>query len=277
MEAEGNLWKEAWENAKPVPAKRQKRLFDDTREAEKVLQYLASLKPSEAAHMLMPVLQHCSIARILSEASESSLEGIPQISDIIGNAMQKLSILSRLRCLPEVKHFKSIDGDEDADILQAELVRRTAFVNDVIGLIHLAERKISQAFSLQAKFLKNAEKVESEAQVEDKEAVSGQLNAFVKQLYVKPEVNAIGGSRGPVGQLVTQMFKDAFKAANMILDNQDLECSPFPKPYSREFVLKANVPRPYAHSQASPQRMYGCLKNNEFRVASAFTIDQQFM
>ena len=31
MEASGNLWQEAWSNAKPVPARRQKRLFDDTR------------------------------------------------------------------------------------------------------------------------------------------------------------------------------------------------------------------------------------------------------
>merc|ERR1712020_640079 len=71
MEADGNIWKEAWENAKPLPARRQKRLFDDTREAEKVLQYLNNLKPSEAAHLLMPVLEHAAIARISKEANES--------------------------------------------------------------------------------------------------------------------------------------------------------------------------------------------------------------
>ena len=36
MEVAGNPWLEAWNNAKPVPARSQKRLFDDTREAEKV-------------------------------------------------------------------------------------------------------------------------------------------------------------------------------------------------------------------------------------------------
>ena len=71
MEIEGNIWKEAWENSKPVPAKRQRRLFDDTREAEKVLQYLTNLKPSEAAHLLMPVLEHAAIVRISKEANES--------------------------------------------------------------------------------------------------------------------------------------------------------------------------------------------------------------
>jgi len=33
----GNMWQEAWSNAKPIPAKRQKRLFNDTKEAEKVI------------------------------------------------------------------------------------------------------------------------------------------------------------------------------------------------------------------------------------------------
>lgn len=36
MQIPGNIWTEAWQSAKPVPARRQKRLFDDTKEAEKV-------------------------------------------------------------------------------------------------------------------------------------------------------------------------------------------------------------------------------------------------
>lgn len=40
MIEENNIWVQMWEAAKPVPANRQKRLFDDTREAEKVLQFL---------------------------------------------------------------------------------------------------------------------------------------------------------------------------------------------------------------------------------------------
>lgn len=42
MKIPSNMWVEAWETAKPVPARRQKRLFDDTREAEKVKSFVAS-------------------------------------------------------------------------------------------------------------------------------------------------------------------------------------------------------------------------------------------
>ena len=36
MRAPGNTWQEVWNQAKAVPARRQKRLFDDTKEGEKV-------------------------------------------------------------------------------------------------------------------------------------------------------------------------------------------------------------------------------------------------
>lgn len=37
MKIPGNMWLEVWENARPVPARKQKRLFDDTKEAENVI------------------------------------------------------------------------------------------------------------------------------------------------------------------------------------------------------------------------------------------------
>lgn len=36
MKIPGNMWVEAWETARATPARRQRRLFDDTKEAEKV-------------------------------------------------------------------------------------------------------------------------------------------------------------------------------------------------------------------------------------------------
>ena len=82
-----------------------------------------------------------------------------------------------------------------------------------------------------------------------------------------------------LGQLVVQMFKDAHRASQMILDDEEemVEANPFPKPFSREFILKVNVGRPYTYSSTSPQRLFCRLTQNEFRVAGAFTLDQQFL
>jgi hypothetical protein len=42
MEQPGNFWQEVWEDVGPQPVRRQKRLFDDTVEAEKVENVLYS-------------------------------------------------------------------------------------------------------------------------------------------------------------------------------------------------------------------------------------------
>jgi Rab3 GTPase-activating protein catalytic subunit len=70
MQIKGNMWLDVWEAAKPVPARRQKRLFDDTREAEKVLHFLESQKPSAIAELLLPALTHAAICRLLQERKE---------------------------------------------------------------------------------------------------------------------------------------------------------------------------------------------------------------
>ena len=72
-------------------------------------------------------------------------------------------------------------------------------IPDVLRLIQMAETRISQAISLQTKFLWNFEKVENQAEADDKEAVKQQMQNFVKELFVKPEVSVIGAARGPAG------------------------------------------------------------------------------
>ena len=41
MRIPGNMWMEIWSAARSVPARRQKRLFDETKEAEKVCSALS--------------------------------------------------------------------------------------------------------------------------------------------------------------------------------------------------------------------------------------------
>ena len=44
MQIPGNVWVDVWQSARPVPARRQRRLFDDTKEAEKVLLAFTALQ-----------------------------------------------------------------------------------------------------------------------------------------------------------------------------------------------------------------------------------------
>ena len=50
----------------------------------------------------------------------------------------------------------------------------------------------------------------------------------------------------------------------------------FPKPWGKEFILRATVARPAPWSRLSPQRMYCILVKNEFRLLGAFSSDTTF-
>jgi Rab3 GTPase-activating protein catalytic subunit len=77
MQIKGNLWLDVWEAAKPVPARRQKLLFDDRREAEKVLHFLESQKLSAVVELLLPALTHAAICRLLQEQKDD----LPTLSE----------------------------------------------------------------------------------------------------------------------------------------------------------------------------------------------------
>jgi len=65
MTTEGNTWQKVWQQAQAVPVARQRRLFDDTNEALKVLHYLETRTMSEIyALTLMPTL-HTAILKLI--------------------------------------------------------------------------------------------------------------------------------------------------------------------------------------------------------------------
>ena len=59
-----------------------------------------------------------------------------------------MGVLSRLRCLAEVKHFKSVEEDDDG--LNSEIVRRTALIQGNIGsdfyILHLVSITLTEDF-----------------------------------------------------------------------------------------------------------------------------------
>ena len=281
MQASGNLWKDTWENAKPVPCRRQKRLFDDTREAEKVIQYLTTLRPGDVGQMLLPTFVHSALFCILQE----SFQDIPDVHEMLNESILKISQATRLHSAAEVKHYMPVGKGGG---YENEFARRAFLFNDVIKLLCKVEVKMSRAYSLQTKFMKNFGAQTEEADSDDVDAVKKQMRDFVRNLYTpESEVPVLGAGRGPTGQLICKMFADAKRADSMISpDDEDYLISDasgcnsndiFPRAESREFVLRTCVGRPYPYSQSAPQRMYCLVKDNEFRVAGAFTIDKQFL
>ncbi|XP_071844702.1 rab3 GTPase-activating protein catalytic subunit-like isoform X2 [Apostichopus japonicus] len=249
MQLPGNMWMEVWSQSKPMPAHRQKRLFDDTKEAEKVLHFLAALKPSEVITNLLPVLIQAALERL----EEAGGESIPSLQPHFGQLVNTASRITRTP-VQDVKKYEEI-------VLQ----------------ISMAELLIAKHQSLMAKFLPNGCNGETE-QVKD-------MEEFVCDLQNQPEVPVKDGPRGHIGGTIHKLFVSAQRAANMVEEFEKLEedtsetvssIPDFPAAAGREFILRTTVSRPAPYSRPSPQRMFCVLMDNELRLAGAFSQDTSF-
>lgn len=252
MKIPSNMWVEAWETAKPVPARRQKRLFDDTREAEKVLHYLAVQKPADLARHLLPCIIHAAVLKVKDEEAQEDISSVKKIiKQIISHSSKVLRFPS-----PEDKKLE-----------------------EIIAQIMSVEAIIARARSLKAKF--GVEKCENEEEKED-------LQRFVNSLLEQPEVSVVGAGRGPAGSIIHKLFVNAQRVPAVPPLEEELRRSgsqeerrqgvqsEFPPPTGREVILRTSVPRPAPYSKALPQRMYSVLTREDFRLAGAFSADTTF-
>ncbi|NXK31671.1 RB3GP protein, partial [Piprites chloris] len=252
MKIPSNMWVEAWETAKPIPARRQKRLFDDTREAEKVLHYLAVQKPADLARHLLPCIIHAAVLKV---KDEEALEDISSVKKII---KQIISHSSKVLRFPNPEDKK---------------------LEEIIAQIMSVEAIIARARSLKAKF--GVEKCENEEEKED-------LQRFVNCLLEQPEVSVVGAGRGPAGSIIHKLFVNAQRVSAVPALEEELRRSggaeerrqglqsEFPPPTGREVILRSALPRPAPYSKALPQRMYSVLTREDFRLAGAFSADTTF-
>lgn len=97
MQLPGNTWLEVWQTAKAIPARRQKQLFDDAREAEKVLHFLDShildSRPlANFAQLLLPTLSHVALSQLLAHSKKSHIE---ELNTSLRSVSKKAVALSR--------------------------------------------------------------------------------------------------------------------------------------------------------------------------------------
>ena len=93
----GNTWQTVWQTAKAVPARRQKRLFDDTKEAEKVLHFLESQTLGSIGQLTVAPLFHSAMIKTQKE-SENVKDFIPNFKEMEDKLKQNCCTLSRERC-----------------------------------------------------------------------------------------------------------------------------------------------------------------------------------
>ncbi|CAH0392778.1 unnamed protein product [Bemisia tabaci] len=251
MQLPGNTWLEVWQTAKAIPARRQKQLFDDAREAEKVLHFLDShildSRPlANFAQLLLPTLSHVALSQLLAHSKKSHIE---ELNTSLRGVSKKAVALSR-------------SG------------------NDLVNQMANVETVISQSLSLQFKFCPNVFQ-----SCNEEDPPGDEVKKCLSSLLFKPETVIPSGSRGEIGSRIVTMFTEAHKVAEMISDPEPVAGEPWDSmsssmwanaEHEKEFILRSTAFRPASCSALTPQRLTVHVSKEQFAMAGCWTQDTTF-
>uniref|UniRef100_A0A8C7RH60 Rab3 GTPase-activating protein catalytic subunit n=1 Tax=Oncorhynchus mykiss TaxID=8022 RepID=A0A8C7RH60_ONCMY len=131
MKIPGNMWMEPWATAKTTPARRRGCLFDDTKEAEKVLHYLAVQKPADLTCHPLPCILHTAILKekedekaiqqATSHAGKLLRHPSPdykKLEDVISQLIAVEMVIARSRSLKSKFGIGKAEPGKDAENLE---------------------------------------------------------------------------------------------------------------------------------------------------------------
>ncbi|CAG7837110.1 unnamed protein product [Allacma fusca] len=263
MKVPGNLWSEVWSNAQSVPARRQRRLFDDTREAEKVLHWMSSRTLRDVSQLIFPCVIHAVTLKVLEEADKLSVN-----YNIPGTFVQQVTQLTR-----SIVPATSLSNN-NSDKTESNVNNYRSCVMSSIGL---CEKEITQIRSFQQKFpqVDLDEVLKRKASVQELDGVLMSPSSSETELipnYIKVD----GGAKSAVAEVIKEIFHmERVKNQN---DEPEDEFK-FGEPVRRVFILRycpqktttTSDAHHYNQEETLPQRMSCLLKKNEFLLAGTFT------
>lgn len=239
MTLPGNTWLEVWDSAKPVPANRQKRLFDETREAEKALHFLESQTPASSGLMVVPVLAHAAVEKLNEEAKDIQ---IPSLQNTVQQAVKRVEALSR-------------NAPMDVHRYQ-ELCFELGYAETVVSQIKSIESKLGTD-EVAKEF---ACKIVSEGETVLPGGSTGSIASKLKTIFVDARKACLIGDLDGGGSSAGE------NPNNSVL----------PQATEKEFILRATAPRPHRHSRPTPQRLHVRVSKTDISMAGAFTQDKTF-
>ncbi|XP_020283116.1 rab3 GTPase-activating protein catalytic subunit [Pseudomyrmex gracilis] len=240
-----NPWSTTWASAQPVPAHRQKRLFDDTREAEKVLHYLCSQRVGQIAQLLLPNLTHAALYTL----SLQKQEALPNLPDVAQSILNKLQIATK------------------------PIHQKLQLYEDITRDLESVEALVAQVNSLQHKLGGN----------NDSKELTSFLIQLMRGKEVSVPGGSRGDIGTRIITMFHDAQKAANMMTSVGNSNDATDAAGdgrqkmFPEPSCKEFILRTIIPRPSPASTPQPQRLYACLKRDDICLAGFFSEDTTFL
>lgn len=247
MQHPGNMWREAWDAAKDVPVNRQKRLFDYTKEAEKVLHYLASFTLKDLIVALMPNLIHCATGQLIKMKETLALNNV--------HLSVELAEIGRQCSMEKYDNCLTIMGDLESKLIKLLCLKR------ILTIVHNIKHD----------------------NCDDEPLPWSKIGNIAFQLVQNIEIDIPGANSSYLGNLIVTMFTEACKlvyeertSVGERVEQLNITKNCLQLPLAKEYILKASSSRPSIYSKLLPNRMFALVTPNEFRLCGAFSEDTLF-
>ncbi|KAL7582915.1 hypothetical protein Lser_V15G42165 [Lactuca serriola] len=261
MSESGNSWRKIWNDAPPLPASEQKPFMDPTREGEKILHYLETVRPHQLLEQMVCTAFRAA-ADTLNQTSFGGLKNmtikIDQLYFTIASALKPLQankLPGDMEIIQDVKRLCVVfEHVEKLLTLAASLHRK--FLNAP----RLSQTIFNEFYNLYAPKMGKVGLVSHE--VRKKQEVRGNERDVVTGMFVQPSAN--------------QSWRKVLSMGNLLNGHE---------PMLREIVfsLRDRVDSSYyaprgsgnqwSHQQGEIEthRMYICGTSNDLRVALSVT------
>ncbi|VDM47681.1 unnamed protein product [Toxocara canis] len=260
MSGENNAWMETWSEAVPIPVVLQKRLFNETKEAEAILQEFNRVTVADLVQLILPVVLNC--VPIISLIGEKMRE-----------ACEKTSRCSRSRqsedYLDVVRELLIIEGtiakynslwtrfvEADDSLLSTEVTASQlgTFIN---ALIRLSKRD-PQENALSGGNAGNARSVPVDG------GADGPLGGAIRKLFATDIRLRDDGSPSLKQRIAGE------KKTNIERPKTERRMPPY---HRRQYVFHWQGSRGGNAARATAHRMYASLSREEARICMAVTED----
>uniref|UniRef100_A0A182SX11 Rab3 GTPase-activating protein catalytic subunit n=1 Tax=Anopheles maculatus TaxID=74869 RepID=A0A182SX11_9DIPT len=259
----GNTWQTVWEGARAVPARRQKRLFDDTREAEKVLHFLESRTIGQIAQLTMATLFHVGV-QTLTQQSNPERAVVPQYDETIDRITAACCRLSR-------ENWTNVtDRATGHTTTPARVNSQTKYEQQLLAEMMQLECTVTQARSLRRKlYASESSPVDGEKQ-----------EKLIRELLQAHETNLPEGASSSIAARLMLLFGEARRAANEQQggngnEQQQSGGNTLPDPIEKQFTLRLSG-NTVSKGVGSPQFLRAILMPQEFRLCGAFSRNTTF-
>lgn len=299
MKADGNIWIETWNLAKPVPARKQKRLFDYTKEAVKVLHFLTNVTLAELIQLVLPVTIHSSLVQLeilyketlKSPTGTATGEGRGGKTSINQDETNE-SIVKDILREPVAKVAMSTNYNSSLSLL-TDLESRLFIIESlkkkfIATSIYLATQSFfSSGFAANTGSSGSGSSIDwitlkkllldissgNEVKVANDEVRKMLLSLFQSVKKETQYMNLSAGRRATPAPAFGNNSGNI--SSNRVSD--DANDNPFLPATCKEFVLHMNLSKPSIYSQMLPQRLYALVSPSELRFAVTTSEDTSNM